>query len=31
VTYGLVGRTTNKVAVRAIDAVERLDVASLEP
>ena len=28
-TYGLVGRTTNKVAVRAVGAVERLDVASL--
>ena len=28
-TYGLVGRTTNKVAVRAVGAVERLDVGTL--
>jgi hypothetical protein len=28
-TYGLVGRTTNKTAVRAVDAVERLDVPAL--
>jgi hypothetical protein len=28
-TYGLVGRTTNKTAVRAIGAVERLDVPAL--
>lgn len=27
--YGLVGRTTNKTAVRAVDAVERLDVPAL--
>ena len=28
-TYGLVGRTTNKTAMRAIGAVERLDVPAL--
>jgi hypothetical protein len=28
-TYGLVGRTTSKSAMRAIDAVERLDVPAL--
>ena len=28
-TYGLVGRTTNKTAVRAVDAVARLDVPAL--
>jgi hypothetical protein len=28
-TYGVVGRTTNKTAVRAIGAVEQLDVPAL--
>jgi hypothetical protein len=28
-TYGVVGRTTNKTAVRAVGAVERLDVGAL--
>ncbi len=28
-TYGLVGRTTNKSAMRAIEAVERLDIPAL--
>jgi hypothetical protein len=27
--YGLVGRTTNKSAVRAVSAVERMDVRAL--
>jgi hypothetical protein len=30
-TYGLFGRTTNKVAVRAIGSVERLDMRSVLP